>query len=280
MSSEATRVSAGSELAFRGSRVQGATMGEGGGTLLSVRSVTKTFDGISAVQDVSVEVGHGELVGLVGPNGAGKTTLFDCISGRLRPDRGHVFYEGSRIDHWPVHRRARAGIARTFQRMELFEELTVREHLLVADRAHRGGVLGALVHRGQQRPAERQRVDAMVELFGLTEVADTLVSALPLGTCRLVELARAMTCEPKLLLADEPSSGLGERDRDHITAVLRDAQSHWGMAMLLVEHDLAMVSQVVDRIVVMHLGRVIASGDYQTVMADPEVRRAYLGHAA
>jgi branched-chain amino acid transport system ATP-binding protein len=247
--------------------------------LLMVREISKSFGGVQAVDDVTFAVERGESVGLVGPNGAGKTTLFNCICGQLRPDRGSCELEGVPIDDLPTYRRARLGIGRTYQRVEVFPEMTVRQHLIVAERARRGDgrLWKDLLGLSAPRPEERARVDEVLELVGLTEWADVPVAALGLGSCRLVELARALVGEPKLLMADEPSSGLDVHETRELAKVLRTLQHERGMAVLLVEHDLGMVADVVDRTVVMDVGRVIASGTFEEVMANPAVRRAYLG---
>lgn len=247
--------------------------------MLHVEHLCKSFGGTVALDDVGIVVGPGESVGLVGPNGAGKTTLFECVAGTVRPDAGTVRFAGRDLGTMAPWRRARLGMSRTYQRVEVFPELTVRDHLLVADRAcHRQPRLWRdLLGLAAPRPAEVARVDAVLELVGLGTVADIPVAALGLGTCRLVELARAIMCEPRLLLADEPSSGLDEHETAELAQVLRALQRERSLALVVVEHDLAMVEAVVDRVVVMDLGKVIATGTFPTVMAATQVRRAYLG---
>lgn len=247
--------------------------------LLHVEHVTKRFGGIKAVGDVTFSVARGESVGLVGPNGAGKTTLFNCICGQLRPDTGRVTLDGTVLDGLPTYKRARLGIGRTYQRAEVFPDMTVGEHLLVAERARHGGpqLWRDLCHRSAPTAAERRRVREVLELVGISGWEDRPVSSLGLGSCRLVELARALANEPVLLLADEPSSGLDTKETHELATVLRGLQHEHGMAVLLVEHDLSMVGAVVDRAIVMDLGVVIATGTFDQVMADPTVRNAYLG---
>src|SRR5271155_815203 len=162
--------------------------------LLSVQSLSKSFGGIKAVDDVSFTIGHGEVVGLIGPNGAGKTTLFNCVCGQLRPDEGRIDLNGTRIDRLPVYRRARLGIGLRFQRVEVFGELTVREHFLIAERARRGdgSLWKDILNRGGPRADELRRVDEVLDLVGLASRAELPVSALSLGGCRLVELGRAL----------------------------------------------------------------------------------------
>jgi branched-chain amino acid transport system ATP-binding protein len=256
-----------------------APLPERDGPLLRVTGVSKTFGGIAAVSAVSLDVAAGESVGLVGPNGAGKTTLFNCICGQLRPERGSVELSGSELLGIPTYKRARLGISRTYQRVEIFPDMTVEEHFLVALRAgeRRTQLWRDLCNLSAPTPVERERVDAVLDLIGIQRQAKTPVSALGLGSCRLVELGRALVSEPVLLMADEPSSGLDIRETHDLAQVLRKLQRERGMAMLLVEHDLGMVGEVVDRTIVMNLGEVIAEGTFDDVMADPDVRRAYLG---
>jgi branched-chain amino acid transport system ATP-binding protein len=254
----------------------------GAGPLLQVTGVTKVFGGILAVNDVTMEVGAGESIGLVGPNGAGKTTLFNCICGQLRPERGAVTLEGRDLLGLPTYQRARRGVGRTYQRIEVFPDMTVRDHLVAALRArHRRSRLWRdLCNMSSVTPAERAKVDEVLELVGIGAQADVPVASLGLGSCRLVELARALVSDPVLLLADEPSSGLDVRETAELASVLRTLQREQGLALLLVEHDLGMVGEVVDRAIVMDLGTVIAEGTFDTVMAEPAVRTAYLGITA
>jgi branched-chain amino acid transport system ATP-binding protein len=253
--------------------------GPPGQPLLQVSDVSKSFGGIAAVSNMSLSVSAGESVGLVGPNGAGKTTLFNCICGQLQPERGQVELAGTAIDRLAVYQRARLGIGRTYQRVEVFPDMTVRQHLLVAERARRGDgrLWRDLCHKSKPAADELARVADVLELIGIADRGETPVSALGLGLCRLVELARALVGDPVLLLADEPSSGLDVQETKELAKVLRTLQTEHGMAVLLVEHDLTMVSAVVDRTIVMDLGCRVAEGTFDEVMADPRVRDAYLG---
>jgi branched-chain amino acid transport system ATP-binding protein len=247
--------------------------------LLDAVGVTKHFGGVLALQDVSLDVGEGEAVGLVGPNGAGKTTFFNCLLGLLRPDSGRVTFKDTDLARLPIHRRARLGIGRTFQRVELFAGLTVGEHLLIAERARRGrgGIVFDLVGGGRPTDEERARVAEIVDLVGLGGAADVPVEALSLGHARLVELGRALITEPDLLLLDEPSSGLDRVEALALAAVLRSTQEQKNTALLLVEHDLEMVRRVVTRLFVLDSGAVLASGPCDEVLGDERVRHAYLG---
>ncbi len=258
-----------------------AGSGRGSRPLLEVRGVTKRFGGIQALSNVSLEVAPGETVGLIGPNGAGKTTLFDCVNGLMHPDAGTVIFDGQRIDGMPVYRRARLGIGRTFQKIELFAGATVREQLMVAEREKRGDgrLWKDLLWRGAPSPEEVDEVDQMVKSLGLEDVADTPAEAISLGQGRLVELGRALVQRPRLLLLDEPSSGLDSNETTALAAVLTVVRRDFGTAMLLVEHDLDMVAAAVTRVYVLDFGRMIASGPLDDVLSDDAVRAAYLGQA-
>ena len=248
-------------------------------SLLDARDVEKHFAGIAALAGVSLDVHEGEAVGLIGPNGAGKTTFFNCLLGMIRPDAGTVRFDGVDLMRIPTHGRARLGIGRTFQRIELFSGMTVRDHLLVAERARRrsGALWKDVLGRGRPRADERARVDATLTLLGLDDVADAPIEALSLGRGRLVEMGRALMTEPRLLLLDEPSSGLDRRETDALVATLRDVQAERGTAILLVEHDVEFVRQFVSRVFVLDFGTLIASGPTDAVFSDDAVRRAYLG---
>ena len=247
--------------------------------LLQARKITKRFAGIIALSDVDLEVDAGERVGLIGPNGAGKTTLFNCLLGVIPVTEGEVIFDGADISNLPVHRRARAGIGRTFQRIELFADCSVREHLLIAERIRNG--TGAfwkdLIGRGRPSSAEIERADAVLELLGLLDLADAPIEALSLGKGRLVEVGRALMTEPNLLLLDEPSSGLDRSETAALAETLRSVQAERGFAILLVEHDVELVSSFTERCTVLDFGRTIAAGPTREVLDDPIVRRAYLG---
>ncbi|MHB1891857.1 MAG: ABC transporter ATP-binding protein [Acidimicrobiales bacterium] len=251
--------------------------------LLEAHEISKRFGRITALDTISIDADSGEAIGLIGPNGAGKTTLFNCLLGILRPDSGSVVFDGVRLDHLPTHRRSRLGLARTFQRMELFTGMTVREHLFVAGEAatrsarHWWDVRGWPWWWQSVSPDERSHADETISLLGLDDVADTVVEALTLGQGRLVELGRALASRPRLLMLDEPSSGLDANETAALAGVLRRVREEHGTTIVLVEHDLHMVSQVVDRVIVLVLGRLVAEGTMEEVMASPMVRDAYLG---
>ena len=247
--------------------------------VLEAIDITKAFAGIHALDSVSLRVEPGERVGLIGPNGAGKTTFFNCVLGVLRPDHGKVLLNGEDVGRLRVHQRARRGIGRTFQRIELFAELSVREHLLIAERTRRGdGALWKdLIGRGRPRRDEIAQCDAVLELLGLREMADEPIERLSLGKGRLVEVGRALMTEPALLLLDEPSSGLDREETAALAKTLRSVQAQRGFAILLVEHDVELVSSFTERSYVLDFGTLIAEGPTGAVLQDPVVRRSYLG---
>jgi branched-chain amino acid transport system ATP-binding protein len=250
--------------------------------LLDAHEITKRFAGIRALDRVDLSVSTGELVGLIGPNGAGKTTFFNCIYGITPPDDGRVRFAGSDITRIATHRRARMGLARTFQRMELFGGMSVIDHLVVASqaRSRRLNVVRDLVGGGRPTATELDAAHELLGLLGLEDDADRPIESLTLGQGRLVELGRALMTEPRLLLLDEPSSGLDRRETDEVAEVLTAARDERGVAILLVEHDLAMVRRVTDRLYVLDYGTLLTSGPTEQVLADPAVRKAYLGVSA
>jgi len=247
--------------------------------LLEATQITKSFSGIRALDGVDLEVAEGERVGLIGPNGAGKTTFFNCLLGISPQTTGSIAFDGQDLGGMSVHRRARAGIGRTFQRIELFSDTTVREHLLIAERIRngRGSFFKDLIGLGRPKPDEIAAADAVLELLGLEALADAPIEMLSLGKGRLVEVGRALMTEPKLLLLDEPSSGLDRTETEALAQTLREVQAHQGFAILLVEHDVELVSSFTERTYVLDFGRTIAFGPTAEVMADSRVRHAYLG---
>ena len=248
-------------------------------SLLVAEGVTKTFAGISALDHVSLDVNASEIVGLIGPNGAGKTTFFNCLLGILKPNSGTVTFDGRDLTRVPTYRRARLGIARTFQRIELFSGMTPREHFLVAERVRngKGKLWKDMLFLGMPTAAEKDKAAAMLALLGLEAVADRPVEALSLGVGRLVEIGRALMTQPKLLLLDEPSSGLDRNETEALAGKLRALQKEQSIAILLVEHDVELVQSLVERVFVLDFGTLIASGPTAEVFAADAVRRAYLG---
>ena len=249
---------------------------------LEATGVTVRFGGLTALDEVDLTAGAAEAVGLVGPNGAGKSTLFGVCSGLIRPDRGSVRLDGTDLAGWTPQARARAGLARTFQQPQVFAGLTVAQHVALADRVRFSprrlwsDMLTGAGLRPQAGP-EAGRVGSLLGLLGLSALAGELVDHLPLGTVRLVEVARALAAEPKVLMLDEPLSGLDSLEAARLLEALRAVVADRGVALLLVDHDFEMVAQLCSRIHVLDFGRLIAVGAPHEVQQDPAVRAAYLG---
>jgi ABC-type branched-subunit amino acid transport system ATPase component len=249
---------------------------------LEVQDLTVRFGGLRALDGVSLSVPPRTIVGLIGPNGAGKTTLFDCITGTVEPARGRVALFGTDVTGWPVHRRARMGVARTFQRLELFGSLSVREHLVVSleSDAGRGGVFSdllALPDSVETRADAEELAQMVLQEVGIAHLAEVAAGDLPIGLARMVELARALALYPRLLLLDEPSSGLSEAESRRLAELIRRSRDDRGRSVLLVEHDMAFVLGLCDLVYVLDFGRLLAQGSPAEIQADPEVQAAYLG---
>ncbi len=251
---------------------------------LAARGITVRFGGLTALSDVSVDVPRGNIVGLVGPNGAGKSTLLGVLSGLLTPNEGTVHLQGDDVTGLSARHRAVRGLARTFQQPELFMGLSVREHLVLAYRARvtprrmwQDMVNPAALFRTS--PGETETVDGLLERLHLSHVAKAPVAALPLGVIRLVEVARALASGPKVLLLDEPLSGLDLRGSENLVTVFREIVDHSddGLAVVIVEHDIAAVLALSDSVVVLDFGERIAVGTPDEVRGDAAVRAAYLG---
>jgi ABC-type branched-subunit amino acid transport system ATPase component len=259
-----------------------AANGTGSPAVLSAHGVTVRFGGLTALSEVDISIPAGALVGLVGPNGAGKTTLFGVMSGLLHPSKGHVNLLGTDVTKASCETRARLGLARTFQQPELFLDLTVREHLVLAYRVrhYRSRLWKDVFTAGclkRPDPAETARVDSLLELLSLNEVAHQLVRVLPLGTSRLVEVGRALATAPAIVLLDEPSAGLDRHETERLSVALRRTVMEEKVSLLLVEHDVAMVLSLTSEIYVLDFGSVIAQGPPAEIRENPEVRAAYLG---
>jgi branched-chain amino acid transport system ATP-binding protein len=251
-------------------------------TRLSVQGVTVSFGGIVALEDVSMEVAAGEVLGVIGPNGAGKTTLFNVICGFVTPDAGSITWRGSPLRRHRPDRLASLGIARTLQGVGLFEELTVLENVMVgAERFRRAGIGSALLglpRSDRDERALRERALRSLQRLGCAELADRLPGTLPYAVQKRVALARALCSEPQLLMLDEPAGGLDATELDELADLIRELRS--SIAVMLVEHHMDLVMSVCDRVAVLDFGRLIAHGEPATIREDQLVLEAYLGQEA
>jgi branched-chain amino acid transport system ATP-binding protein len=252
-------------------------------TLLSARDLQVRFGGVLAVNKVSFEVQRGEVFTLIGPNGAGKTTVFNLISRFYTPTAGSLHFEGQPLNNVPSHRIAALGIARTFQNIELFEHATVLQNLLIGRHIHhRRNLFAEMVFLPRVREAERatrHKVEEVIEFLDLQHYREAMVAGLPYGVRKVVELARALATGPRLLLLDEPSSGLNVEETGDMAFWIQDIQKDLGITVLMVEHDMTLVSRVSDRVLAMNQGEVLAMGTPAEVQAHPGVIEAYLGTA-
>jgi branched-chain amino acid transport system ATP-binding protein len=246
--------------------------------LLSVEGVSRRFQGVTALSEVSLQVEAGEIMGLVGPNGAGKTTLVNVVTGNLRPTAGQVALGGRVVSGRGMYRVAREGVARTFQNLRLLEGYSVFDNVLTGrHRAYSKPRWAFGISRATERE-QRREVESLLDATGLQDFADSDVAALPYGVRRRVEIARALAAQPRLLLLDEPVAGMTRSDAASVAQLVRDT-ARSGVAVLLVEHDVALVTQVCDRISVLDWGKLLMTGKPADVWADKRVRTAYLGTA-
>ena len=253
------------------------------GVLLRARHLSVRFGGVLAVNDVSFDVRAGEVFTLIGPNGAGKTTVFNLISRIYQPTSGTLEFDGRDITGVPPHEIASLGIARTFQNIELFEHATVLHNLLIGRHRHaRTRVIDEIFFTARVRAAEieaRRKVEEVIEFLDLQHHRDAMVAGLPYGVRKVVELARALATEPRLLLLNEPSSGLNVEETEDMAFWIDDICHQLGITVLMVEHDMSLVSRVSDRVLALNQGEVLATGSAREVQQHPGVIEAYLGAA-
>lgn len=253
---------------------------------LSLENLTISFGGVLAVNDVSLDVNEGEILSIIGPNGAGKTTIFNCISRLYKPDSGEITFENRNILKLKAHQISKLGIARTFQNIELFTNMTVIENILLGRHIFRRcGLLSQAFFYGKTRSEEiehRRKAEEVIDFLDLQVHRNKRIGSLPYGVQKLVELGRALALEPKVLLMDEVSSGMSLEETQDLMIWIKDIQDDLGVTLILVEHDMRLVMGVSDRIVVIDYGRKIAEGRPEDIQSNQEVIKAYLGdgHAA
>ena len=251
---------------------------------LRVEELSKQFGGVQALSRVSLEVRKGEIVSVIGPNGAGKTTLVNCVNGVFHPERGRILLEGQEITHLVPNRIARLGIARTFQNIALFRGMTVLDNLMLGRHVRmRSGVFSSVAYWGLAQREEvehRQVVERIIDFLEIEAIRKRVVGALPYGLQKRVELGRALAMEPKVLLLDEPMGGMNIEEKEDMARFILDTNEEWGTTIVLIEHDMGVVMDISQRVVVLDLGEKIAEGVPKDVRNNPQVVKAYLGTKA
>jgi branched-chain amino acid transport system ATP-binding protein len=243
--------------------------------VIEVRNISKSFGGIRAVHDVSFEVRRGEILGVIGPNGCGKTTLFNCILGQYRPDAGRVELNGRDVVGWPAHKRATAGLARTFQQLQVFQTMTVRDNLKTAAQEHIGTIGGRLFRRPDMGLDDT--VERLVHRFRLAAVAGERAASLSYGQQKLLDTAMAFISDPAVVFLDEPAGGVNPTMIGDLAALIRDLNERDGTTFAVVEHNMEFIFGLAHRIIVMDQGRVLTTGTPDEVRDDPRVLEVYLG---
>ncbi len=250
-------------------------------SLFEVKNITVAFGGVKALNDVSFGVDKGEIFTIIGPNGAGKSTLFNVISRIYEPSKGEIYFENQNISKTKPHNISKLGIARTFQNLELFENATVLQNLLLGRHIYKTtNILSEIFFTSSARKQEheyRLKVEQVIDFLDLQHYRDTLINGLPYGVRKNVELARALCTDPKLLLLDEPSSGLTNEETIDLGFWIKDIQSLLGITIIMIEHDMSFVNKVSDRILALNYGKILASGLPEEIKNNKDVKQAYMG---
>ena len=250
-------------------------------SLFEVKNITVAFGGVKALNDVSFGVDKGEIFTIIGPNGAGKSTLFNVISRIYEPSKGEIYFENQNISKTKPHNISKLGIARTFQNLELFENATVLQNLLLGRHIYkRTNILSEVFFTPSARKQEheyRLKVEEVIDFLDLQHYRDTLINGLPYGVRKNVELARALCTDPKLLLLDEPSSGLTNEETIDLGFWIKDIRSLFGITIIMIEHDMSFVNKVSDRILALNYGKILASGLPEEIKNNVDVKQAYMG---
>ncbi len=249
--------------------------------MLNAKAISLSFGGIEALVDIDIDVRQGEIFAIIGPNGAGKTSFFNCVNGFYRPQKGSIYFEGKEVTRLKSHRIAELGIGRSFQGLQLFDGLNVLDNIMAGRHFHfKTGPLSDAIYFGRTRREEiehRKVVENIIDFLEIETVRKQLVGALPYGMRKRVDLGRALAAEPKLLLLDEPLSGMNRDEKEDIARFILDISEEMGITIAVVEHDMGVVMDICERVVVLDFGRKIAEGTPEEIRTNEEVIRAYLG---
>ncbi|MEM7368637.1 MAG: ABC transporter ATP-binding protein [Bacteroidota bacterium] len=253
-------------------------------SFFTIQHLSKSFGGVKAVQNLSFTVNKGEIFSIIGPNGAGKSTVFNCINGLYKPTGGSISFQGEALIGKRPDQISRLGIARTFQNLELFAHMSTMDNILLGRHLHMKSSLFAIAARchprmgpSKEEIAHRGRVEEIIDFLDLQAARNTFVSALPYGQQKIVELGRALATEPQLLLLDEPAAGLNQEEREELVFWIKDIRDQFGITVILIEHNMQLVTQISDRLLALNFGQKLVEGSVEEVINHPEVIRAYLG---